>query len=142
MATMFHFTRTSLRAGLLIAIGSALIAFPPASGAAPEAPLIIPLGAAPAKIDGRCDPASDWLGALALPYSDAFATTGTVFLKHDNINLYVCLQGVSGQNAQRFASVYLDTLDSRKPLGFDGAGLSYDRTQDDATGPNIIGSFA
>lgn len=87
--------------------------------ALPTGPLQIPVGSAPTKLDGVCstDPAGgEWSDALARPYSDIPGVTGTVLLKHDNTNLYVCLQVASGQASNRFASVYLDTLDTRKPL--------------------------
>jgi hypothetical protein len=86
--------------------------------AQPQGPLSIPSGSAPGKIDGICDPAGDWSGALAVDFADyggaAGATvTRTVYLKHDNSNLYVCLVGAVGNYPDRFASVYLDTLDTK-----------------------------
>lgn len=73
---------------------------------------VIPL-AAPATIDGACTPAGEYADALALPYADAFGVTRTVYVKHDNLYMYVCLVGSAGTFPARFASVYLDTFNSR-----------------------------
>ncbi|MFN8594917.1 MAG: hypothetical protein U0559_01850 [Anaerolineae bacterium] len=49
-------------------------------------------------------------------YPDLQGISGTVLLKHDNNYLYVCLQVATGTSPNRFASVYLDTLDTRFTL--------------------------
>jgi len=133
------FTSRSFRLMIPIAIGLAVIAFTLISLTAaparaivqaapidsphldrptlPTGPLQIPIGNAPNKLDGQCPAAQaddEWHDAIALPYSDLQSISGTILLKHDNNNLYVCLQVASGQAANRFASVYLDTLDSRQ----------------------------
>ena len=135
---MSRFNCVSLRIGLPITIGLMLIVFALAALTAPTAqaiqvaapidhsspnmphgPLVIPVGSAPTKLDGQC-PASqlglEWGDALVQTYTDVPGITGTVLLKHDDNYLYVCLQVDSGQSTARFASVYLDTLDTRKPF--------------------------
>lgn len=137
---MSRFNCISRRVGLPIAIGLVLIALaltalaapaaqaipvaapiersPINSALAPNVPLTIPLGTAPTKLDGQCPRGRlglEWDDALALPYSD-LGVTGTVLLKHDSAYLYVCLQAASGQASNRFASVYLDTLDTRQSV--------------------------
>ncbi|HTP06834.1 MAG TPA: hypothetical protein VMP08_01185, partial [Anaerolineae bacterium] len=87
--------------------------------ARPDGPLQIPIGTAPSKLDGQCPSAQagdEWHDALAVKYSDLQGISGTVLLKHDNSYLYVCLQVATGQALNRFASVYLDTLDTRQPF--------------------------
>ncbi len=129
------FTSRSFRLVVPIAIGLAVIAFAliglmaapvraidhesaaPIDSASPIVPLapnltVIPL-ATPPTINGVCDPAGEYADALALPYTDAFSTTRTVYVKHDNIKLYVCMVGAAGTFDARFASVYLDTFNSR-----------------------------
>ncbi len=70
----------------------------------PTGPLAIPPGTAP-KIDGACSvgPAGgEWNDALAVKYQDFGGVVGggtvtrTVYLKHDNTNLYVCMDGSFG----------------------------------------------
>ena len=65
----------------------------------------IPLGSA-ADTDASC---GDYSDGASFEFSDAFGFTGTVFLKHDGDYLYVCMEGVFGQNPDRYARVYLDT---------------------------------
>ncbi len=110
-----------LRLSLPIAIGLAVIAFvaiglsaAPAQAIHSAAPnvTVIPLASSPT-IDGQCNPAGEYADALDLPYTDAFSTTRTVYVKHDNFNLYVCMVGTAGTFAPRFASVYLDTFNTR-----------------------------
>jgi hypothetical protein len=88
-------------------------------------PLQIPVGLAPGKIDGFCstDPAGgEWTDALAVQFNDYGGPAGgpvvsrTVYLKHDNNNLYVCMVGSLGSYADRFARVYLDTLNTKQAL--------------------------
>src|SRR5512142_2114075 len=89
---------------------------PPQSAAQPPGatspgapvPLTIPLGRTPT-IDGNCS-VDQYIDAVALTYADAFGKTGTAYVKHDNVNLYICLQAVAGQFSNRFATVYLDTF--------------------------------
>jgi hypothetical protein len=91
----------------------------PIDPAQPAAPLAIPPGSAPSKLDGQCptgQPGTEWGDALTLKYDDLNNISGTVLLKHDNQYLYVCLQVGTGQAPARFAGVYLDTLDTRKPF--------------------------
>ncbi|MBP7687201.1 MAG: hypothetical protein KA765_04815, partial [Thermoflexales bacterium] len=110
-----------LRLSLPIAIGLAVIAFvaiglsaAPAQAIHSAAPnvTVIPL-ASPPTIDGQCNPAGEYADALDLPYTDAFSTTRTVYVKHDNFYLYVCMVGTAGTFPARFASVYLDTFNTR-----------------------------
>jgi hypothetical protein len=82
------------------------------------APMTIPIGTAPSKLDGFCDLA-EWVDAKSVEFQDYDPASGgtvtkTVYLKHDNTRLYVCLAGSPGSFADRFASVYLDTLDTKK----------------------------
>ncbi len=88
-------------------------------------PLQIPTGLAPSKIDGLCtaDPVDgEWGDALAVQFNDYGGPAGgnvvtrTVYLKHDNTNLYVCMVGSLGFYPDRFASVYLDTLNTKQAL--------------------------
>ncbi|MFN8597864.1 MAG: hypothetical protein U0559_16985 [Anaerolineae bacterium] len=135
---MLRDTRRSLRLGLPIAIGLMTIATlvmllsaTPARAidqtapidsphldrpARPAGPLQIPIGTAPSKFDGQCPTGqvgTEWGDALAVNYPDLQGISGTVLLKHDNNYLYVCLQVATGTSPNRFASVYLDTLDTR-----------------------------
>jgi hypothetical protein len=86
----------------------------------PTAPFTIPLGTAPSKIDGFCDP-TEWGDARSVQFQDydpagGGTITRTVYLKHDNTNLYVCMDGSPGVYPDRFASVYLDSLDTKQAL--------------------------
>ena len=139
---MSRFNRVSLRVGLPIAIGLVLITFvliglaaaparainqaapiEPAKSERPAlsaASLQIPPGLA-TTIDGTCDPAGEYADALPVQFADyggapGATVTRTIYLKHDNTNLYVCMVGAVGTDARRFARVYLDTLDSRQPI--------------------------
>ena len=81
----------------------------------------IPLGTA-VKVDGLCDPASEYADAQSYNFDDVSPTggpvSGTVYLKYDGKFLYVCMRGSLGGFADRFASVYLDTTNDRE--GFAG----------------------
>ena len=110
----------SFRLAAPLAIGLAVIALvvisltaAPAQAIDSAAPnvTVIPL-AASATIDGSCTPAGEYADALDLPFADAFGVTRTVYVKHDNFYLYVCLVGSAGTFAPRFASVYLDTFNT------------------------------
>ena len=72
---------------------------------APAAEITIPTGTA-ADTDGSCN---DYGDAASFEFADANGMTSTVFLKQDGEYLYVCLEGVLGQNPERYARVYLDT---------------------------------
>jgi len=78
---------------------------------APHAEITIPLGTA-ADTDGSC---GDYGDAANFQFGDANGITSTVFLKQDAEYLYVCLEGVVGQNPDRYARVYLDTDHGREP---------------------------
>ncbi len=73
-----------------------------------EGAIIIPYGANPVNLDGVCDYSFEYYDALSFLYNDA-TISGTVFLKQDAANLYVCMEGSLGAYSQRFVSVYLDT---------------------------------
>jgi uncharacterized repeat protein (TIGR01451 family) len=74
------------------------------------ASLTIPEAKNPVVVDGRCDPASpEYSDALMQTFMYPTGFQGRVYLKHDAHNLYVCMVGMMGGNAQRFAGVYLDT---------------------------------
>jgi hypothetical protein len=102
-----------------------LVQAEPHSLAQPQGALQIPLVITPTQIDGSCytDLAAggEWAGALAVEFQDYGGATGstvtrTVYLKHDDTNLYVCMVGAVGIDERRFASVYLDSLDTRQAL--------------------------
>jgi hypothetical protein len=103
---------------LLIASPAAASAAPADSSptsalTAPQARIVIPLGAT-AKPDGRCDPRAEYGDAATFSFTDAFGVVGTVYLKHDGTNLYVCMMGAAGSFGQRFARVYLDSDNGRE----------------------------
>ena len=78
-----------------------------------QAPITIPFGQAPVTVDGNC---REYTDGVLYTFSELPGTTGRVYLKHDNSNLFVCLEGVPGERADRFASVYLDTNNGREPI--------------------------
>ena len=92
--------------------------------ARPTGPLQIPIGTAPSKIDGFCstDPAGgEWNDALAVQFQD-YDGVGR-YDRYPNSLLetrqceIVCLHGWRiGTDERRFASVYLDTLDTTQAL--------------------------
>lgn len=85
-----------------------------ASPASSPNQITIPYGDTPVTIDGQCDP-GEYREAVSLPFADAYEVTGTVYLKHDDTDLYVCMLGAAGSFDQRFARVYLDTDNAAEP---------------------------
>ena len=73
----------------------------------PQDVISIPRGSAPT-FDGFCG-YDEYADASTYDFDEAPPETGSVYLKHDDDYLYVCIVGVQGSNADRFASVYLDT---------------------------------
>jgi len=76
-----------------------------------QAETTIPVGS-PADTDGSC---GDYGDAASFEFPDANGMTSTVFLKQDGAYLYVCLEGVVGQNPGRYARVYLDADYGQEP---------------------------
>lgn len=79
---------------------------------AAQSAVTIPTSTTVPKIDGSCSVANGEYGdAFSATFVDAFEQTGTILLKHDATNLYVCMVGASSINstAGPFAAVYLDT---------------------------------
>jgi uncharacterized repeat protein (TIGR01451 family) len=94
-------------------------------------PLTIPLFKPPVpQIDGKCTEYTDTVGQ---PFDDGGGKKGTVFLKHDGTDLYVCMQAQPGTFTERFGSLYLD------PQG-DGAGYEFAKEDDYALRVNIPGT--
>lgn len=98
---------------------SAEAASPPAAQPQQEGILGIPFDQAPADIDGECIEYGD---GVEEEFHDA-GGVGTVFLKHDGQNLYVCMQAQPGTFGDRFGALYLD------PQG-DGASYQFARQDD------------
>jgi uncharacterized repeat protein (TIGR01451 family) len=71
-------------------------------------PIYIPEATQSISLDGVCDQ-SEYSDASELLFSD-YGISGTVYLKHDSTNLYVCMKGKGSSDMlnNRFASVYLD----------------------------------
>ncbi len=80
----------------------------PAASNQPQGALTIPYDDIPVTLDGICDSSAEYSEAAAFLFNDT-PISGTVFLKQDDANLYVCMEGSLGSYPQRFASVYLDT---------------------------------
>ena len=74
----------------------------------------IPVGKTPVTVDGVCREYTD--GSASYTFTDVLGFPGRVYLKRDNANLYVCMQGAPGSVADRFASVYLDTDNGREAI--------------------------
>jgi hypothetical protein len=70
------------------------------------------------KVDGVCDKA-EYSSGVSATFTDGpnGTGTGTVFMAHDDTNLYVCISSPLGSNQARFDSLYLD------PTG-DGANFA------------------
>ncbi|NJN68364.1 MAG: hypothetical protein HC884_17455, partial [Chloroflexaceae bacterium] len=84
----------------------------------PEGSLQIPFDQTEVDLDGVCD---EYANAETLSFHDA-GGMGTIHLKHDFDNLYVCIEAQPGTFEERFAAVYLDPQ---------GDGSSYEFAQDD-----------
>lgn len=80
----------------------------PAASNQPQGAFTIPHDNLPVTLDGICDSGAEYSEAAAFLFNDT-PISGTVFLKQDDSNLYVCMEGSLGSYPQRFASVYLDT---------------------------------
>jgi hypothetical protein len=70
-------------------------------------PYTIPFGRSSVRIDGNCS-SFEYFDALKVNFVDGNNTTGIVYLKHDQQNLFICMVGAQGSYASRFAAVYLD----------------------------------
>ena len=70
------------------------------------------------KVDSRCDLATKYSDAAHYDFTDVDQSgqlvSGTVYLKHDDTYLYVCMDGSVGGFLDRFARVYLDTTNDRE----------------------------
>jgi len=82
----------------------------PVSSDSPQATLVISAAQRPGIIDGLCT--DDYVDATVVTFNDA-GFSKTVYLKHDNAYLYVCMIGAPGTPRDRFASVYLDTKNDK-----------------------------
>lgn len=94
-------------------------AFPIPDEGAPAVPdrpqdvITIPQDSNAVTMDGVCDVGTEYSKALAFQF-DEETISGTVYLKQDAMNLFVCMEGVLGTKAERFASVYLDADNGRE----------------------------
>ncbi|MFL5801298.1 MAG: hypothetical protein ACJ8CR_06110 [Roseiflexaceae bacterium] len=138
MATYLS-TFAILLAALLAPLGApasatAVSTAPEVAAAAPalasDGPLTIPLSQQAPKIDGKC---TEYADAVTQTFDDGGGAQGTVFLKHNGTNLYVCMRGKPGTFKERFGSLYLD------PQG-DGAGYQFAKPDDYALRINIPGT--
>jgi hypothetical protein len=111
---------------LLIPLFTAAARDPQQDAPIVDTPLAIPKGASVGTLDGYC---GDYEDAVEVKYVDApfpgttAPNTGTIYLKHDDSYLYICMQATPGTNAERYASVYLD------PQG-DGATYDFAKEND------------
>src|SRR6266545_641920 len=140
--SMLHRTaRIAACLSVFVLLLTTLLARPeaPASAAgvemAPAAPqaggsLSIPFSQVLPQLDGDC---GDYAGAAVQSFADGGGHTGTVFLKHDSTNLYVCMKASPGTFKDRFGSLYLD------PQG-DGANYEFAQKDDYALHVNIPGT--
>jgi uncharacterized repeat protein (TIGR01451 family) len=103
---------------------------PTAAAQAADGPLTITLTQQVPKIDGLC---TDYTDTVAQSFDDGGGAQGTVFIKHDGTNLYVCMQAKPGTFKDRFGSLYLD------PQG-DGAGYEFAKADDYSLRVNIPGT--
>jgi len=109
--------RVWLTAGALLL--TLLLIFTFQSPVAAQQAITVPLTQVIPTVDGACSVANNEYGdAFSATFADAFATTGTIFLKHDGTNLYVCMRGASSVNSTvgPFAAVYLDTDNGKESL--------------------------
>lgn len=91
---------------------------PPVQSALPlplQTATTIPRGQANVMVDGLCNTA-EYNDALAVPFTYPNLPSGTLYLKHDGMNLYICLRGRVGTYPDRFAGVYLDYNNGREPI--------------------------
>lgn len=70
--------------------------------------LTIPKTSKIVSLDGACGK-SEYQQAVGYEFPDANNGVAVVALQHDAKYLYVCFEGVTGEHANRFVSVYLDT---------------------------------
>ena len=106
VVAVFWLLATPMPTGAKLA---SLETFEPRSPNLAPAIIHIPQAKDPITLDGYCKQA-EYYDAGAFQFSDASSSvSGTVYLKHDNQYLYVCMAGVLGSYDRRFASVYLDT---------------------------------
>ena len=118
----------------------------------PPTAVTIPDDKTGVKIDGICDLKNEYANAATLSYVDAISVntpqTGTIYLKHDTDNIYICIQGSVGRFSSRFFGVYLDTNNGREQLPqkddlslritmAQGVISSYQGTGDPAAAPYI-----
>ncbi len=103
-----------------------------ANAAAPQSPsttlnniLDIPLQKFSPKVDGNCDPQTEYAGAKIVTFNDGAGKTGTVYLEATPDMLYVCMFANNGSFDTRFGSLYVD------PQG-DGGSYVYANKGDDA----------
>jgi hypothetical protein len=106
VVAVFWLLATPMPTGAKLA---SLETFEPRSPNLAPAIIHIPQAKDPITLDGYCKQA-EYYDAGAFQFSDASSSvSGTVYLKHDNQYLYVCMAGFLGSYDRRFASVYLDT---------------------------------
>lgn len=119
------FATVLARAATPAALSGTALAAPQADGR-----LTIPSSKVTPKLDGVCD---DYADGVQKPFHDGGGKTGTVFLKHDGTDLYVCMRANPGAFQERFGSLYLD------PQG-DGSGYVFAQKDDYALRVNIPGT--
>jgi len=81
----------------------------PQAGSA-QAPFVIPFSQQTVIVDALC--VDDYSGITPVQFSEP-GFTATVYLKHDNSYLYVCMVAAPGTPRDRFAGVYLDTKNDK-----------------------------
>jgi len=116
-----------------IATGTSLVTGGGARSSTPSAPAAevdpgqpIARGKA-AAIDGDC---ADYDDGSAFSFDDKTGS-GTIFLKHDGADLFVCMVALRGSDERRFAAVYLDPQ-------ADGANATFAQTDDFALNMGIV----
>jgi hypothetical protein len=86
------------------------------AGPSSDITITVPLAKVSVKLDGNCDSASEYSDAVAFTFNDYLSFQGSIYLKQDATNLYVCMVGSSGPLADRFAAVYLDTNNGQESI--------------------------
>lgn len=81
-----------------------------------EVTIKVPFASTPVTLDGDCEYVEYSYDAASFPFIDYLGFQGVIYLKHDGVNLYVCMYGRRGPNEDRFAAVYLDTNDGQEGI--------------------------
>jgi hypothetical protein len=80
---------------------------------APPDSIFIPRDTAAVTPDGQCSPADEYANAASYSFLDANNALSTVYLKHDDDNIYFCFVSLPGNFRGRFYGVYLDTANDK-----------------------------